>query len=89
VVNGVIYGHEEIRADLDRDFGYKFKGHSDCEVVVALYKHYGHSFLNQLRVEFALCLYDETKELFVAVRDTYGIKPLFWTVVDGKLLVAS
>jgi asparagine synthase (glutamine-hydrolysing) len=89
VVNGEIYGHDDIRADLVRDFGYKFKGHSDCEVVVALYKHYGLSFLNQLRGEFALCLYDETKELFVAARDRYGIKPLFWTVVDGKLLIAS
>lgn len=89
MVNGEIYCHDDIRADLVRDFGYKFKGHSDCEVVVALYKHYGLSFLNQLRGEFALCLYDETKELFVAARDRYGIKPLFWTVVDGKLLIAS
>jgi asparagine synthase (glutamine-hydrolysing) len=45
--------------------------------------------LSQLRGEFALCLYDETRDLFVAARDRYGIKPLFWTIVDGRLLVAS
>jgi asparagine synthase (glutamine-hydrolysing) len=89
VVNGEIYDHERIRADLTKEIGYKFKGHSDCEVVVALYKYYGLSFLSELRGEFALCLYDEARELFIAARDRYGIKPLFWTVVDGRLLVAS
>lgn len=89
VVNGEIYGHDQIRTQLIRDFDYKFKGHSDCEVVIALYQHYGLSFINQLRGEFAFCLYDESQELFIAARDRYGVKPLFWTVIDGKLLVAS
>lgn len=34
-------------------------------------------------------LWDEKQQLFVAVRDRYGIKPLFWTVQDGRLLVAA
>lgn len=89
VVNGEIYDHDRIREELIQEFGYKFKGHSDSEVVLALYKHYGLSFLSHLRGEFALCIYDEEQELFIAARDRYGIKPLFWTVVDGRLLVAS
>lgn len=89
VVNGELYEYERIRAELIRDFGYKFKSHSDSEIVIALYKNYGLSFLSQLRGEFAICLYDETRDLFVAARDRYGIKPLFWTIVDGRLLIAS
>lgn len=89
VVNGEIYDHDQIRTQLIRDFDHKFKGHSDCEVVIALYQHYGLSFMNQLRGEFAFCLYDESQELFIAARDRYGVKPLFWTMIDGKLLVAS
>ena len=68
---------------------YIFQGRSDCEVVLALYKYYGLSFVSHLRGEFAICLYDSDREIFIAVRDRYGIKPLFWTVLDGELLVAA
>lgn len=89
VVNGEIYDYERIRAEIIRDYGYEFKSKSDSEIVVALYKHFGLSFFSQLRGEFALCLYDEAQELFIAARDRFGIKPLFWTVIGSKLLVAS
>lgn len=89
VVNGELYDHDRIREEMTRDFGYKFKSHSDCEIVIALYKHYGTSFLRHLRGEFALALYDSRTHFFMAARDRYGIKPLFWTVVDGRLLIAA
>lgn len=69
--------------------GYQFRGTSDCELVLALYKCYGLSFLSRLRGEFSLCLYDSSTELFIAVRDRYGIKPLYWTMQDGELMVAA
>ena len=69
--------------------GFKFRGGSDSEIVVALYEYYGVSFLSRLRGEFALCIYDSRKQLFLAARDRSGIKPLFWTVHDGSLLLAS
>jgi asparagine synthase (glutamine-hydrolysing) len=46
------------------------------------------SFLSKLRGEFAFCIYDSSKQYFVAVRDRYGIKPLFWTVVGSRLLIS-
>ena len=54
-----------------------------------MYEYYGLSFLEQLRGEFAVCLYDSKTELFIAARDRYGIKPLFWTIQQGRLLVAA
>lgn len=57
--------------------------------MIALYKYYGISFLSKLRGEFALCIYDARTKLFIAARDRYGIKPLFYTFVDNKLLVAA
>ncbi|KAI9656131.1 MAG: hypothetical protein M1831_004702 [Alyxoria varia] len=89
VVNGEFYDHDRIRQELIESTGYKFKGHSDSEIVIALYKHYGLSFLSHLRGEFSLCLYDSETRFFVAARDRYGIKPLFWTIVDGRLLIAA
>ena len=95
VVNGELYDHEKIKQDLlsKSDFHVDFKGHCDCEIVVALYQYYGLGFLRYLRGEFALCLWDETQQLFIAARDRYGIKPLFWRINDGvdgqELLIAA
>lgn len=69
--------------------GYVFRGTSDCEIAVALYEYYGVAFLSHLRGEFALCLYDSNRQLFLASRDRSGVKPMFWTIVDNRLLLTS
>lgn len=89
VVNGELYDHQRIRSDMQKLSGYEFQGGSDSEIVMALYEYYGVSFLSQLRGEFALCLYDAKKQLLLAARDRSGIKPLFWTIHEGRLLLAS
>ena len=68
---------------------YNFKGRSDCETVVALYQYYGLSFLSKLNGEYAICIYDANRKLFIAARDRSGVKPLYWAIVGRKLLVAS
>ncbi|KAL8953162.1 MAG: hypothetical protein Q9222_000983 [Ikaeria aurantiellina] len=89
VVNGELYDHQRIRDDMTRTTGYRFQGRSDCEIVIALYEYYGVSFVSHLRGEFAVCLYDSKKQLFFASRDRSGVKPLLWTVLGDKLIVAS
>ena len=89
VVNGEIYDYDRLRTEMVEKEDYQFQGRSDCELVLALYQCYGTAFVSHLRGEFALCLYDAERELFLAVRDRYGIKPLFWTVLDRELLVAA
>lgn len=89
VVNGEIYDYEKLRQQMEEKLDYKFGGTSDSELVLALYKYYGLSFLSHIRGEYSICLYDQERELFLAIRDRYGIKPLFWTIQDGEMLVAS
>ncbi|KAK6371542.1 hypothetical protein LTS17_008793 [Exophiala oligosperma] len=90
VVNGEIYDYDRLRADMEEKINYQFQGTSDSELVLALYKYYdGLSFLDLIRGEFSICLFDSERKLFVAVRDRYGIKPLFWTIQAGQLLVAA
>ncbi|KAK3934671.1 asparagine synthase [Diplogelasinospora grovesii] len=94
VVNGEIYDHDRIRDEFMREHGYHFKSRADTEVVVALYKHYGApKFLEHLRGEFALVLYDEGLGKVIAARDRFGIKPLFYTRVRDdqgeRLLLAA
>ncbi|KAK6833326.1 asparagine synthase [Apiospora arundinis] len=89
VINGEIYDHERLRIECIRECGYQFRGHSDSEVVVALYRRYGApEFLRHMRGEFSLVLYDDRTGDVIAAKDRFGIKPLFWTIsgdggVDG------
>lgn len=93
IVNGEIYNHDRLREEC-KQRGYKFRGHSDSEVILALYKAYGApQFLEHLRGEFAFVLYDEAAGKVILGRDRFGIKPLLWTIVrqedsTDKLIVA-
>ncbi|KAK8001588.1 amidase chyE [Apiospora marii] len=83
VINGEIYDHERLRAECIRECGYQFRGHSDSEVVVALYRRYGApEFLRHMRGEFSLVLYDDRTGDVIAAKDRFGIKPLFWTMSE-------
>jgi asparagine synthase (glutamine-hydrolysing) len=86
VVNGELYGYDEIREQLSAK-GYKFRSKCDSEIAVFLYKEHGLSFLSHIRGEFALCLYDSKAQLFIAACDRYAIKPLYYTIHKGNLLV--
>ena len=88
VVNGEFYGYKAIRTRL-REMGYRFTTDSDSEIALHLYDEYGLDFVSQLRGEFALVLSDRRSGELIAARDRFGIKPLFYTVVNGEVLFAS
>ncbi|KAJ7236325.1 nucleophile aminohydrolase [Mycena rebaudengoi] len=88
VVTGEIYDHERIRGELIAQ-GSIFKTKSDSELVVQLYKQYGLDLLSSLRGEFAFVLYDSIRCLMFAARDRFGVKPLYYTISDRTLLIAS
>ncbi|CAK5283674.1 unnamed protein product [Mycena citricolor] len=88
VVTGELYDYARIRAELEAN-GAVFKTHSDSELVVHLYQQNGFNLLHSLRGEFAFVLYDATRKLVFAARDRLGIKPLYYTVSDERLLIAS
>lgn len=87
-VNGEIYNHLELRANLKSD--YEFLTHSDCEVILALYREKGVDFLNDLNGIFAFALYDARTDCYLIARDHMGIIPLYmgWDVY-GNFFVAS
>lgn len=95
VVNGEFYDYDRIRKEIEDTTEYVFRSRSDSEIVIALYMHHGLNFVHYLRGEFAVVLFDEEAQFFVAVRDRYGIKPLFWTIQQDpvtfqrRLLVAA
>ncbi|QSS60854.1 asparagine synthase [Histoplasma capsulatum] len=92
IVNGEIYDFDRLRDICATTHGYKFHGQSDSELVLALYKIYGcPEFFKHLRGEFAFVLYDSREgcEKVIAVRDRFGIKPLYWMTVGDRILLAA
>jgi asparagine synthase (glutamine-hydrolysing) len=88
VVNGEFYGYKLIREQL-RQQGYRFTTESDSEIALHLYDEYGATFVQHLRGEFALVIADRRSGELIAARDRFGIKPLFYAVVNGEVLLAS
>ena len=88
VVNGEFYGFKAIREDL-RGKGYHFITESDSEIALHLYDEYGMAFTDHLRGEFAAVLADRRTGEMIAVRDRFGIKPLFYAIHQGGVLFAS
>ena len=88
-VNGEIYNHKQLKAELTRD--YAFQTESDCEVINALYlEDAPASFLNRLNGIFAFALWDVAKGRAIIARDPLGVCPLYWGHDrEGRLRVAS
>ncbi len=84
VVNGEIYNHASLRAELVRR-GHRFKTHSDCEVVLHGYEEEGTSFFKRLNGMFALAIWDGRVPhgRLVLARDRMGQKPLHFAILPG------
>ncbi len=86
--NGQIYNCDEIRKDLI-DKGFDFTGYCDTEVILKGFIYYGYNIVNKLNGIFSFAIWNQNKkELFLA-RDHFGIKPLYYTIIDDTLIFAS
>jgi asparagine synthase (glutamine-hydrolysing) len=86
--NGEIYNHPELRRTLEQK-GHKFRGNSDTESIVHGYEEYGVDVAKYLTGMFAFALWDVPRRRLVLARDRLGIKPLYYTLKDGKVRFAS
>lgn len=76
VYNGEIYNYLELRAELEAS-GVIFKGHSDSEVLLALFEREGDACFSRLNGIFAAAFWERDKKELTLVRDPLGIKPLY------------
>src|SRR3989304_4750075 len=88
VYNGESYNYPELRAQLDKK-GHQFRTNTDTECVVHLYEDHGDDCVQSLRGLFAFALWDEDRQRLLIARDRLGKKPIYYTVMDGKLYFAS
>lgn len=86
--NGELYNMSELRAALQAK-GYVFQSQTDTEVVVNMYQEYGTAALEQFDGMFAFAIWDGRSGQLVLARDRFGVKPLFFTEIGGRVLFAS
>jgi len=86
--NGEIYNYLELKEKL-LALGAKFHSNTDTEVILQGYIHWGMASFSKFRGIFAFGLYDTEKSLTYLVRDSAGVKPLYYHASDGELSFAS
>lgn len=88
--NGEVYNHADIRKELEATGKYQWKtDHSDTEVILHAYEEWGIDFLHRLRGMFAIGIWDEPKEELYLIRDRIGVKPLYYSIHNDRLVFAS
>ncbi|CAO3590551.1 unnamed protein product [Absidia cylindrospora] len=88
VVNGELYDHDRLLLEL-QEKGHQFKTKSDSELALHYYEDYDTDFVENLRGEFAIAIWDERKSRLVLARDRFGIKPVYYTQINGTFMAAS
>jgi asparagine synthase (glutamine-hydrolysing) len=86
--NGEIYNFLELRKELEGS-GYRFRSHSDTEVILYGYLAWGEKVFTRLRGMFAIAIWDRVSRKLVLGRDRFGKKPLYYTRVGDLLLFGS
>jgi asparagine synthase (glutamine-hydrolysing) len=75
--NGEIYNYRELRSSLIK-LGYKFKTNSDTEVILHLFDKYNIEAFKKLSGIFAISIWDKFEKKLYLIRDTVGVKPLYY-----------
>ena len=88
VYNGQLYNSKDIRMDLI-SLGYTFCGYSDTEVVLKAFIHYGTDIFKSFNGIFSFAIWNNKKQELTLCRDQFGIKPLYYTLIDDTIVFSS
>ena len=86
--NGCIYNYEQLRDEL-AGHGYRFFSHSDTEVLLKGYHHWGDRFVDHLHGMFAFAIVERDSGRVLLGRDRLGIKPLYVSETADRIRFAS
>lgn len=88
VFNGEIYNFTDLREELLSD-GVRLRTSSDTEVILELFAKVGEGMLERLRGMFTFVIWDRVARRAFVARDPYGIKPLYFAMVEQGVLLGS
>jgi asparagine synthase (glutamine-hydrolysing) len=89
IFNGEAYNAADLKPELEAA-GYRFRGHSDTEVILNGCHHWGVAdTVSRLIGMFALAYWDERQRTLTLVRDRLGKKPIYWFQTPRSFAFAS
>jgi asparagine synthase (glutamine-hydrolysing) len=86
--NGEVYNYIEIRETLEA-LGHIFVTRTDTEVILHAWAEWGPQCLQRFNGMFAFIIADYAKNEMYAVRDRFGVKPLYYYRKNDKIVLAS
>ncbi len=88
VYNGELYNTAELKTELAAR-GAEFSTSSDTEVILQGFLHDGPDFVKKLNGIFAFAVWDDCHGCLYLFRDSFGVKPLFYTMQGSTLIFSS
>jgi len=87
-MDGKIYGCEGDMEELKRE--HKFVFSNDAEFCLHAYEEYGREFVKRLNLNgaFTMAICDLKRGKLVIINDRYGLRPLYYTITNNRLLFA-
>lgn len=88
VYNGQLYNTNDLKEELISN-GFTFETHSDTEVLLKSYIHFGNDVLHKLNGIFAFSIWNEKKQELFFARDHFGVKPFYYSIKNHHFVFAS
>lgn len=88
VYNGEIYNLPILRNRLS-EHNIKIQTTSDTEILLLSFLTFGADFVRDVDGIFTFAIYDERHNTLSLFRDSFGVKPLFYTIHNGTLIFSS
>ena len=88
MMEGEVYDYDNLKEELISR-GHKFLVDNDPEFILHLYEECGEDFVHKLNGSFVLIIWDNKKQMLLIANDRYGLRPLYYTKHDSKLLFSS
>lgn len=85
IFNGEIYNH----LDLREKYALECRTNSDSETILEGFTKYGKQFLLELRGMFSIVILDQINSYWLAIRDCFGIKPMFLYDKNDLIIISS
>jgi asparagine synthase (glutamine-hydrolysing) len=84
-----IDGRADLMAELRRLQGAELDRATDAELVLRAYHAWGESCVARLLGDFAFVVWDAPRRMLFAARDHFGVKPLYYALRGGGLVLGN
>jgi len=86
--NGEIFNYIELGEEL-LGCGHRLRTRSDTEIIIHAYEQWGTACFERFNGQWALAIWDSRERKVIFSRDRLGIRPLYYTFCNNKMLFAS